>query len=112
MNDAHHYAHVTVPEFNMAKVYKQSVPKPTTIAESRMAHGTGKQRLNLTVRGDLLQRAKDIGLNLSQVMEQGLTQQLRQTEAAHWQQENAVAIAAYNARVERDGPLCADLVSL
>lgn len=96
----------------MAKTYKLSSPKSPTIAEPRVVYGAAKQRLNLTVRGDLLQRAKDIGLNLSQVMEQGLTQQLRQTEAAHWQQENAAAIAAYNARVERDGPLCADLVSL
>ena len=96
----------------MAKAYKLSAPKPATAAEPRVTYGAAKQRLNLTVRSDLLQRAKDIGLNLSQVMEQGLTQQLRQTEAARWQQENAVAIAAYNARVERDGPLCADLVSL
>lgn len=96
----------------MAKTYKLSAAKSATIEEPRVAYGAGKQRLNLTVRGDLLQRAKDMGLNLSQVMEQGLTQQLRQTEAARWQQENAVAIAAYNARVERDGPLCADLVSL
>lgn len=96
----------------MAKTYKLTAPKPLAVAEPRLAAGTGKQRLNLTVRGDLLQRAKDMGLNLSQVMEQGLTQQLRQTEAARWQQENAAAIAAYNARVERDGPLCADLVSL
>lgn len=96
----------------MAKSNKMAAGKPGVIAEPRAAYGTGKQRLNLTVRGDLLQRAKDMGLNLSQVMEQGLLQQLRQTEAARWQQENAAAIAAYNARVERDGPLCADLVNL
>ncbi len=96
----------------MTKAYKLPKAKPTAVAEPRVAYGSGKQRLNLTVRGDLLQRAKDIGLNLSQVMEQGLLQQLRATEGARWQQENAAAIAAYNARVERDGPLCADLVSL
>ncbi len=96
----------------MPKARKLPEPKPMSVKEPRVAHGAAKQRLNLTVRGDLLQRAKDMGLNLSQVMEQGLTQQLRQTEAARWQQENAAALAAYNARVERDGPLCADLVSL
>ena len=96
----------------MAKTYKLLAAKPVAVAEPRVAYGAAKQRLNLTVRGDLLQRAKDMGLNLSQVMEQGLMQQLRQTEAARWQQENAAAIAAYNARVERDGPLCADLVNL
>jgi len=96
----------------MAKAYELPAAKPMAVAEPRVAYGAGKQRLNLTVRGDLLQRAKDMGLNLSQVMEQGLIQQLRQTEATRWQQENAAAIAAYNARVERDGPLCADLVNL
>ena len=96
----------------MTKAYKLPKVKPLVVAEPKVVYGVGKQRLNLTVRADLLQRAKEIGLNLSQVMEQGLKQQLRLTEAQQWQQENAVAIAAYHARVERDGPLCADLVSL
>lgn len=62
-----------------------------------------KQRLNVTVRGDLIERARLAGLNISSVVEEFLEERLRKDDAARWQAENADAIAAYNARIERDG---------
>lgn len=73
-------------------------------------YGTGKRRLNLSVRGDLIDRARAAGLNLSQVLEDSLSAQLRAAAGRRWQEENRAAIAAYNVRVERDGPWNQDLV--
>ncbi len=72
--------------------------------------GVTKRRLNVTVRGELIDRARRAGLNLSQVFEDGLIQRLREEEGRRWQDENRQAIAAYNARVERDGPWNKDLI--
>lgn len=94
----------------MAKAYKLSAPKPTVAAEQRVAYGAGKQRLNVTVRADLIERAREQGLNLSSVLEDSLTEKLRKAEGERWLVENAAAIAYHRARIERDGPLNADLV--
>lgn len=74
------------------------------------ASRAGKRRLNLSVRSDLIDRARAAGLNLSQVLEDSLAQWLREAEGRRWMEENRKAIAAYNARVERDGPWNQDLV--
>ena len=87
----------------MAKAYKLSTPKPTAIAEPRVAYGAGKQRLNVTVRGDLIERAREAGLNISSVVEESLTERLRKADGERWIAENAEAIAYHNARIERDG---------
>lgn len=71
----------------------------------------GKQRLNVTVRSDLIERAREYGMNLSSVLEEGLTERLRKSEGERWLAENAEALAYHRARIERDGPLNADLVS-
>lgn len=63
----------------------------------------GKRRLNLSVSAELIERAREQGLNLSNVLEESLTERLRKADAERWATENAAAIAHYNARVERDG---------
>ena len=87
----------------MAKAYNLAAPKPISIAEPRVAYGAGKQRLNVTVRADLIERAREQGLNLSSLLEDSLTEKLRKTEAARWATDNAEAIAYHNARIEREG---------
>jgi len=96
-----------------SRKYKIASPKaPLKVEERKVAYSTGKQRLNLTVRADLIERARAAKLNLSSVVEQSLERTLRETERERWLAENAEALAFHRARVERDGPLCADLVSL
>lgn len=73
------------------------------------AAGT-KRRLNVTISGDLIDQARSAGLNLSQVFEESLAQRLREDAGRRWQEENREAIAAYNARVDREGPWNADLI--
>lgn len=63
----------------------------------------GKRRLNLSVSVALIERAREQGLNLSQVLEESLAERFRKAEAERWQTENATAIDLYNARVARDG---------
>lgn len=70
----------------------------------------GKRRLNVSVSAELIERARAQGLNLSSVLEEGLTERLRKAEAERWLAENAEAIAYHNARIARDGPLNADLI--
>lgn len=94
----------------MPKAYKLPEVKPLPIAEPRVAYNAGKQRLNVTVRGDLIERARAAGLNISSVVEESLTERLRKAEGERWLVENAEAIAYHKARIERDGPLNADFV--
>jgi len=87
----------------MPKAYKLPETKPMPVEEPRTAYSGGKQRLNVTVRSDLIERARQQGMNLSSVLEEGLAEKLRKAEAERWALENAEAIAFHNARVEREG---------
>ncbi|HSW13224.1 MAG TPA: type II toxin-antitoxin system CcdA family antitoxin [Solimonas sp.] len=74
-------------------------------------HPDPRRRLNLTVRESLLREARAAKLNLSRFVEEKLEQAFKEARASRWQEENAEAIKAFNARIERDGPLNADLIS-
>lgn len=69
----------------------------------RMAAPAGKVPVNLTVRADLVRPARELGLNLSAVLEEALEQAVRARRREAWLAENADAIDDYNARVERNG---------
>jgi antitoxin CcdA len=55
------------------------------------------------LRIDLVQRAKALGLNLSEVVENALEEAIRKAEQARWLAENKEAIEQYNAFVEKHG---------
>lgn len=63
----------------------------------------GKTATNLSLRADLVQRARELGLNLSAVLDTALESAVREAERAAWLRENADAIDEYNARVEKRG---------
>jgi antitoxin CcdA len=63
----------------------------------------GKRPANLTISAKLLDKAKNLKINLSQTLEERLVQLVREAEAEEWLAANRKAIDAYNARVERDG---------
>jgi antitoxin CcdA len=67
------------------------------------AHVPGRQRLNLTVPGELVQEAKALGLNLSRACESGLAAAVAAERARRWQAENRAFFDWYNAKVEQDG---------
>lgn len=62
-----------------------------------------KTPTNLSVRADLVRRAREIHLNMSKVLEEALERAIREHERAAWLAENETAIADYNAQVARRG---------
>lgn len=64
---------------------------------------TRKKATNLSVDGELLDSAKRLKLNLSQVFEAGLSAAIRDKQREQWLNKNRAALEAYNEHVERDG---------
>lgn len=62
-----------------------------------------KTATNLSLRADLVRRAKDLGLNLSEVLEAALEQAVKEAEGRSWLEENREAIDEYNALVAKRG---------
>jgi antitoxin CcdA len=79
---------ITDSETPMQTAYKPGAPKRPT---------------NLSLNSDLLRQARELDINLSQVLEQALDAEVRKKRAEQWLQENRVAIAQYNADIELNG---------
>ncbi len=62
-----------------------------------------KSPVNLRIRTSLKERARSLGVNMSQVLEKSLEQEIRRREQEAWLEENRPAIKAYNERVEERG---------
>jgi antitoxin CcdA len=67
--------------------------------------GYAKRAANLSVNAELLDAAKALEINLSATLERALEEEVRARKREKWLAENREAIAAYNARIERDGML-------
>lgn len=63
-----------------------------------------RQRVNLTIRADVIAAAKELGLNASKAAEAGIAEAVRSAREAEWRRDNKAAIDAHNDRVGRDGP--------
>jgi antitoxin CcdA len=62
-----------------------------------------KRPANLSVNGDLLNKAKEMDINLSATLEQALAAVLREKQRAQWLADNKGAIEAYNDHVDKHG---------
>jgi antitoxin CcdA len=62
-----------------------------------------KRPTNLSIRGDLLERAKQLNINLSAAFETFLEQHLAEQSRHAWRENNQEAIADYNQQVETHG---------
>lgn len=80
-------------------------------AASRTEPSATKRRINLTVDARLVERARAVGLNVSQIAEAALIQRLREEDGRRWLEENREAIEHHRRRIERDGMWNRDLVS-
>ena len=65
--------------------------------------GPNKVPTNLSLRADLVSRARALGMNISEAVDEALEDLVRRAERRAWLQQNASAIASYNDRVERRG---------
>lgn len=62
-----------------------------------------RRPVNVTANAELVRLAKEIGINLSQTFEEAVLAKVRAKLEEQWLEENKEGIAAYNARIERDG---------
>ncbi|HXH64891.1 MAG TPA: type II toxin-antitoxin system CcdA family antitoxin [Mariprofundaceae bacterium] len=62
-----------------------------------------KKAVNLRIDRDLIEQAKAMRINLSQVLESSLGEILRRRRQEIWMAGNRDAIDAYNQRVEKRG---------
>ena len=61
-----------------------------------------KRPTNVTVREDLVRRAKELDLNLSGLLEEAIERAIRDAERSRWLEENRGAIRAAN-ELEKHG---------
>ena len=62
-----------------------------------------KRRTNLTINGDLVRVARELGLNLSQVAEEALARAVREQAKRRWEEDNAEALEEHRRRVKEHG---------
>jgi len=62
-----------------------------------------KKPVNLSINSDLLRQAKELKVNVSQVLEVALASQVKRLREAQWLEDNKEAIDAYNRHVEEHG---------
>lgn len=68
-----------------------------------------KKVVNLGVNADLLSRARELDVNLSEAFEGTLAELVAAGERQHWCEEAREAIEEYNRRIE-EGPMLSDIV--
>ena len=64
---------------------------------------TAKRATNLSLNAKVLDMARELGMNISQTVDALLAEEVQRRYWARWNEDNKEAIAAYNARIERDG---------
>jgi antitoxin CcdA len=58
---------------------------------------------NLSLRPELVERAKQLGLNISELVDAALARAIAEAEGRRWAEENREAIDEYNALVAKRG---------
>lgn len=85
--------------------------RPVSGVKARRPERITKRRINLSLGAKTLDEARALGLNISRLTEVHLQAQIREEKARRWEIENRDAIEHHRRRIERDGPLNADLIS-
>jgi antitoxin CcdA len=63
----------------------------------------GKRATNLSLSSDVLDAAKQLDINISQVCDNHLREVVRRKQERKWREEHAGFITAYNATVTAEG---------
>jgi antitoxin CcdA len=72
-------------------------------AVSKPARKASRKPTNVSLPSDLLDRAKELDVNISRASERGLREEVHEAEARAWAVEHAGFITEMNARIEHDG---------
>lgn len=76
----------------------------TTQTARRARTGSiGKRATNLSLSSDVLEAAKQLQINISQVCDSYLREFVRLEQERNWRAEHADFIAAYNATIQAEG---------
>jgi antitoxin CcdA len=70
---------------------------------SQPARKATRKPTNVSLPSDLLDRAKQLDVNISRASERGLREEVHEAEARAWAAQHAGFIAEMNARIEHDG---------
>lgn len=62
-----------------------------------------KKPVNLSISTDLLEEARVLNINLSQLLEKSLSEAVSKARAIAWREENREAIEGYNALIAERG---------
>ena len=74
-----------------------------TTAPKRRSRQPLKRATNVTLSADVLDAAKALNLNISQVCDDHLRKMVTQEQERRWRSEHADFIVAYNATIEPEG---------
>lgn len=64
---------------------------------------SGKRAINLSLSSDVLDAARQLDINISQVCDNYLREVIRYEQGRKWREDHAEFIAAYNATIEAEG---------
>jgi len=62
-----------------------------------------KKATNLSLNSKVLEMARELGMNVSQTVDGLLAEEVKRRYWEKWAEENKEAIAAYNARIAKEG---------
>jgi antitoxin CcdA len=69
----------------------------------RRSDDAPKRATNLSLSTKTLDAARELGMNLSQTVDELLAAEVQRRYWARWNEDNKAAIEAYNERIEREG---------
>ncbi len=69
----------------------------------KSASDASKRPVNLSINARTLDLAKELGMNLSQTVDNFLTAEVQRRYWERWNDDNKDAIDAYNARIAQEG---------
>jgi antitoxin CcdA len=73
------------------------------LTAAKTPKATAKRAINLSLNAKVVDRARELGLNLSATVDALLAAEVEKQYWQRWNEENKEAIAHYNARIEREG---------
>ena len=76
---------------------------PIQTISNRRARDSGKRATNLSLSADVLDAARSLRINLSQVCDSHLREVVQREQERRWRHDHADFISAYNATIEVDG---------